>query len=62
MDMLEDSTENQVRAVPPFGVFRTMDNALQPGWHIWQTNYAHPGGQDWRDTGLCCETAIIDTA
>ena len=61
MDMPVDSSEIEVRARPPRGVFRTMENALEPGWHIWETNYAPAGqdqDQDWRATGLSCETTI----
>ena len=57
LDMPVGSSEIEVRARPPRGVFRTMANALQPGWHIWETNCA-PAGQDWRATGLSCKPTI----
>ena len=58
MDMPVDSSENNVRARAPRGVFRTMENALEPGWHIWETNYT-PAGENWRATGLRCVTTIL---
>ena len=57
LDMPVDSAEIGLRVRPPRGVFRTMENALQPGWHILETNGA-PAGQDWRATELSCETTI----
>ena len=39
-------------------VFRSRDLILNPGWHKWETNYSSRGGQNWRPTGLCCETTV----
>ena len=44
-------------------VFRTSENALEPGWHEWQTNYlagqALQQGQGWRAIGLSCLTTVL---
>ena len=49
-----------MRAGPGTQVFRTLENALEPGWHEWQTNYlAGKGGEEWRATGLSCQTTVL---
>ena len=58
MDMPLESSEVAVRECPPVGVFRTNENPLEPGWHTWETNY-ETREQDWRETGLQCETTIF---
>ena len=50
-----DSDEHHVRSIEA-GVFRTQEDALQPGWHVWETNYQAGQGLDWRATGLSCWT------
>ena len=40
-------------------IFRTGENALEPGWHTWQTNPAGRGSTEWRSTGLSCETTRL---
>ena len=56
-DAPADTTEDNVRSA--IGVFRTQENALEAGWHRWETNYAVPAGVDWRDTGLSCQTTVL---
>ena len=58
VDAAPDSDEHYVRSIEGC-VFRTQENALQPGWHVWETNYQAGQGLDWRATGLSCwaETA-----
>ena len=54
------SSEPAARAFPDSGVFRTMEDALQPGWHEWQTNYKAESGQsDWQATGSSCMTTLL---
>ena len=50
MDAAADSDEQHVRSVDHLAVFRTLENAVAPGWHEWQT---------WHDIVLTCETTII---
>ena len=67
MDAAADSDEQHVRSVDHLGVFRTQQEALLPGWHEWETNYTmarvgatyHLRGEDWRATGLSCETTLL---
>ena len=60
MDAPADSDERQVRLKEPDGVFRTQEDALQPGWHEWETNHnAGQVGADWQATGLSCETTHL---
>ena len=63
-DAAANSDEHHVRSLDAgnAGVFRTQEDALLPGWHEWESNYA-VGYQaaagslgDWRATGLSCET------
>ena len=58
-----NSSEDNVRAGAGSQVFRTLENALGPGWHEWQTNYlagqALQEGEDWRATGLSCLTTVL---
>ena len=35
-----DSDEHHVRSLEAAGVFRTQEDALLPGWHEWESNYA----------------------
>ena len=54
MDAPVDSDERRVRFLETDGVFRTQEDALQPGWHEWETN------QDgWQATGLSCATTHL---
>jgi hypothetical protein len=41
--------------------FRTSENAIEAGWHTWETNYADTGvsATEWRATGLSCETTEV---
>ena len=50
-----DSEEHYVRSITA-GVFRTREDALQAGWHVWETNFQAGQGLDWRATGLSCWT------
>ena len=60
MDAAEDSNEHDVRSAEAAAVFRTQENALEVGWHKWESNYqADQGGADWRATGLSCETTQL---
>ena len=61
MDAPADSDENHVRSsIGHRAVFRTQENAVDPGLHEWETNYQEAGqGADWHATGLSCETTII---
>ena len=58
-----DSDEHHVRSLEAAGVFRTQEDALLPGWHEWESNYAVEyqvgQGSDWRATGLSCETTLL---
>ena len=56
MDAALDNSEYHVRSFDAVGVFRTQEDALQPGWHVWETNYQAGQGLDWRATGLSCWT------
>ena len=56
VDAPADSDEHHVRSLEAAGVFRTQEDALQPGWHVWETNYQAGQGLDWRATGLSCWT------
>ena len=55
VDAPPDSDEHHVRSIEA-GVLRTQKGALQPGWHVWETNYQGGQGLDWRATGLSCWT------
>ena len=55
VDAPPDSDEHHVRSIEA-GVFRTQVDVLQPGWHVWETNYQAGQGLDWRATGLSCWT------
>ena len=55
VDAPPDSDEHHVRSIEA-GVFRTQEDALQPGWHVWETNWQAGQGFDWRATGLSCWT------
>ena len=63
VDAAMDSGETHVRSVDNLAVFRTQEDALLPGWHVWETNYTQAGqggmGADWRATGLSCETTHL---
>ena len=60
VDANVDSSEYHVRTNIAAGVFRTEENALLPGWHEWQTNYAASwGGQDWRANRNPCLTKVL---
>jgi len=63
VDAPADSDEDHVRSLEAAGVFRTQEDALLPGWHEWESNYAveYQAGQgsDWRATGLSCETTLL---
>ena len=64
MDAPAASDETHVRFLEPDGVFRTQEDALQPGWHEWETNYnagqmGWPPGADWQAIGLSCETTHL---
>ncbi len=64
VDAPADSDERQLRLKEPDGVFRTQEDALQPGWHAWETNFnasqrGWPPGADWQ-AGLSCETTRSD--
>ena len=56
-----DSDEHHVRSLEgarPF--FRGPPDALLPGWHEWESNYAAgTGGVERRATGLSCETVEL---
>ena len=56
VDAPADSDEHHVRSLEAAGVFRTQEDALQLGWHVWETNYQAGQGVDWRATGLSCWT------
>ena len=58
VDAPEDSDEHPVRPLEAAGVFRTQEDALQQGWHEWETNYQAGQGAatEWRATGLSCWT------
>ena len=55
------SSEDNVRAGAGSQVFRTLENAVEPGWHEWETNWL--AGQalqeKWRATGLSCLTTVL---
>ena len=55
VDAPPDSDEHHVRSIEA-RVFRTQEDALQQGWHEWESNYRAGGGSDWRATGLSCWT------
>jgi len=61
VDAPADSDEAHVRSRDYVGVFRTQEDALQPGWHEWETNFqaGQLGASDWRSTGLNCETTAL---
>ena len=62
VDAAADSDEHSVRSLDHVAVLRTQENAVQPGWHEWETNYqaGSPGlGADWRATGLTCQTTQL---
>ena len=56
-----NSSEDNVRAGAGSQVFRTLENAVEPGWHEWETNWS--AGQalqeNWRATGLSCLTTVL---
>ena len=57
-----DSERHHVRSITA-GVFRTGEDALHAGWHMWETNFeAGQGLEDWRATGLNCETTHLQAA
>ena len=60
MDAPVDSDERHVRFLEPDGVFRTQEDALQPGWHEWETNHnAGQVGANWQATRLSCATTHL---
>ena len=63
MYALEDSDEDHVRSLEAAGVFRTQEDALLPGWHEWEGNYAieyrRGPPSDWRDTGFRGKTTLL---
>ena len=64
VDAPADSDEHHVRSLEAAGVFRTQEDALLPGWHEWESNYAvdqvATGSlADWHATGLSCETTLL---
>ena len=62
MDAPADSDEHHVRTLEAAGLFRGPPDALLPGWHEWESNYAIEYGRcgpDWRATGLSCETTNL---
>jgi len=65
VDAPADSDEHHVRSLEAAGVFRTQEDALLPGRHEWESNYAvefqvATGSLgDWRATGLSCETTLL---
>ena len=63
VDAPADSDEHHVRSLEDVGLFRGPPDALLPGWHEWESNYAveYGAGQgsDWRATGLSCETTLL---
>ena len=56
-----NNSEDNVRAGAGSQVFRTLENAVAPGWHVWETNWwAGRGPQEnWRATGLNCQTTVL---
>ena len=61
-----DSDEHHVRSLEGARpLFRGPPDALLPGWHEWESNYAveyqvATGSLgDWRATGLSCETTLL---
>ena len=60
MDAPSNATEGDVRS-GAFPVFRTQENAILAGWHEWETNWVArvTRGEDWRATGLSCETTVL---
>ena len=63
VDAPADSDEHHVRSLEAAGLFRGPPDALLPGWHEWESNYAVEylagQGSDWRATGLSCETTLL---
>ena len=62
VDALADSDEHHVRSLEAAGVSRTQENALLPGWHEWESNYAFEYGRqgpDWRATGFRSKTTLL---
>ena len=53
--------ETSLEAIAATGqpIFRTEENALEPGWHTWQTNPAGRGSTEWRSTNLSCATTML---
>ena len=61
VDAPPDSDEHHVRSIEA-GVFRTQEDALLPGWHEWESNYAFEYGRcgpDWRATGFKSKTTLL---
>ena len=56
-----NSSEDNVRAEVGSQVFRTLENAVAPGWHVWETNWLAGRGlqEDWHATGLNCQTTVL---
>ena len=54
-----DSDESHVRSLDSIGLFRTRENAVEEGWHEWETNWRARWGSDWRATGLSCQTTLL---
>ena len=59
-----DSDELHVRSLEGARpLFRGPPDALLPGWHEWESNYAAEFQvADWRATGLNCETTHLQAA
>ena len=56
-----DSDEHHVRSLEGLGLFRGPPDALLPGWHEWESNYAFEYGRfgpDWRATGFRSKTTL----
>ena len=48
------SDEHHVRSLEAAGVFRTQEDALLPGWHEWESNYAFEYLMGALRAGLAC--------
>ena len=58
-----DSDEHHVRSLEGARpLFRGPPDALLPGWHEWESNYAfenYVGTPDWRATGFKSKTTLL---
>ena len=65
VDAPADSDEHHVRSLEGLGLFRGPPDALLPGWHEWESNYAFENyvgtwrGPLWRATGFKSKTTLL---